>query len=361
MRIVHVLLTSRFAGTERHVVELSAAQAAAGHDVLLLLRRKAARQRSNAIAHRVDPRVRVELVHDFLARWPAVAHARARVKSLRPDIAHAHLGSAARALAGISGIPRVATLHIDFDPACQAGLDGLVAIAPWQLDRIPAPLCRHSVQIDNWVMPCTAAPGAREQIRAGHGIGPDEFLVGTLGRMEHSKGMDVLLEAFERACVPGARLALVGGGREWKALRARAPRQVVMPGFVERPEDWLAAFDCFVSPSRSEPFGLVLLEAMQAGLPVVATATGGARHLAPRMGAALVPPGDAAALAAAIAKARCEPGTRRSYRLDDLRIEAKAAELDAFYRSVRRRLGLDAGPPPPGTPRAAGRRPVLVP
>ena len=52
MRIAHVLLTSRFAGTERHVLELSAAQAAAGHDVTLVLRRKAARPHADAIAHR---------------------------------------------------------------------------------------------------------------------------------------------------------------------------------------------------------------------------------------------------------------------------------------------------------------------
>lgn len=338
MRIVHVLLTSRFAGTERHVLELTAAQAAAGHEVTLILRRKAARQRSNAIAHRVDPRVRVELVHDFLARWPAVAHARARVRALRPDIAHAHLGSASRALQGLSGLPRVATLHIDFDPACHRGLDGLVAIAPWQLEGIPEPLRRHCVQIDNWVVPRPPAADARERIRAQAGIGPGEFLFGTVGRMEPSKGMDVLLEAFERAAIPGARLALVGGGREWKALRARAPEQVLMPGFVERPEDWLAAFDCFVSPSRSEPFGLVLLEAMQAGLPVVATATGGARHLAPRIGSELVPPDDAAALAAALAAAAGTPGLRRTYPLDDLRVEAKAQQLEAFYAATRRRL-----------------------
>lgn len=340
------MLTSRFAGTERHVLELSAAQAAAGHDVTLVLRRKAARQRSNAIAHRVDPRVRVELVHDFFARWPAVRHARAKVRALRPDIAHAHLGSAARALAGLAGIPRVATLHIDFDPACHRDMDGLVAIAPWQLGAIPEGLRARTAQIDNWVVPRAPEPGARERIRAGHGVGPDEFLVGSLGRMEPSKGMDVLLAAFERAGLPGTRLALVGGGREWKALRARAPGPVLMPGFVERPEDWLAAFDCFVSPSRSEPFGLVLLEAMQAGLPVVATATGGAQHLAARIGSPLVPPGDIGALAAALAAVPRTPGKRRAYPLDDLRVETKAAELEAFYTGVRRRLGLQAAPVP---------------
>ena len=338
MRIVHVLLTSRFAGTERHVLELTAAQAAAGHDVTLILRRKAAQRRCNAIAHRVDPRVRVELVHDFLARWPAVAHARARVRALRPDVAHAHLGSASRALQGLTGFPCVATLHIDFDPACHRDMDGLVAIAPWQLEDIPAPLRQRCVQVDNWVLPRPPAADARERIRAQAGIGPDEFVFGTVGRMEPCKGMDVLLDAFERAAPPGARLALVGGGREWKALRARAPEQVMMPGFVERPEDWLAAFDCFVSPSRSEPFGLVLLEAMQAGLPVVSTATCGARHLARRIGGELVPPDDAAALAGALAAALGEPGARRTYPLDDLRVEAKAEQLEAFYRATRRRL-----------------------
>ncbi|MGO1894165.1 MAG: glycosyltransferase [Luteimonas sp.] len=341
MRIAHVLLTSRFAGTERHVLELSAAQAAAGHDVTLVLRRKAAQRRSNAIAHRVDPGVRVELVHDFLARWPAVQHARARVRALKPDIAHAHLGSASRALQGLSGIPRVATLHIDFDPVCHAGLDGLVAIAPWQLDGVSPALRRRTVQIDNWVLPRAAAPDARERLRAQMGVAPDEFLFGSLGRMEPSKGMDVLLEAFTRAALPGARLALVGGGREWQPLRARAPEPVAMPGFVERPEDWLQAFDCFVSASRSEPFGLVLLEAMQAGLPVIATDTGGARHLAARIGTDLVPPGDAAALADALAAVPRQPGARRGYRLDDLRVEAKAAELEAFYRDIRAQSGAE--------------------
>ena len=342
MRIVHVLLTARFAGTERHVLELSAAQAAAGHDVTLVLRRKAAQRRSNAIAHRVDSRVRVELVHDFLARWPAVQHARARVRALKPDIAHAHLGSASRALQGLSGIPRVATLHIDFDPVCHAGLDGLIAIAPWQLDGMSPALRGRSVQIDNWVQPRAAAPDARERLRAQMGVAPDEFLFGSLGRMEPCKGMDVLLEAFTRAALPGARLALVGGGREWKPLRARAPETVAMPGFVERPEDWLQAFDCFVSASRSEPFGLVLLEAMQAGLPVIATDTGGARHLAPRIESALVPSDDAGALVDALAAVPLRPGARRSYRLDDLRVEKKAAELEAFYRATRSRMGLAA-------------------
>ncbi|MDQ3159740.1 MAG: glycosyltransferase, partial [Pseudomonadota bacterium] len=94
MRIAHLLLTRRFAGTERHVLELVAAQAALGHEVTLVLRKAGTRNQRDAIAHRVDPRVRVEVVGDWWAPWQA----RRLLRRLAPDVAHAHLSKACRAL-----------------------------------------------------------------------------------------------------------------------------------------------------------------------------------------------------------------------------------------------------------------------
>lgn len=334
MRIVHLLLTSRFAGTERHVLELAAAQAAS-HDVTLLLRRAGTESRPDAIAHRVDPRVRIEVVGDVLPAWQA----RRRVRRLRPDVAHAHLSGGCRALHGLDGDTlRVATLHIHYKPRQHAALDGLIAIAPWQLEAVPGPLRAHSVQVDNWTLPRTHAPDARARLRAAFGIADDAFLVGALGRAERSKGLDVLIEGFRRAAIPGARLAIVGHGRDWQRLRGLAGPDVVMPGFADAPQDWLAAFDLFVSAARSEPFGLVLLEAMQAGLPIVASASEGARHLAPLIDAPLVPIGDADALAAALRRSCTAGVARKSYPLEQFRIEAKLPEIEAFYRDGLARL-----------------------
>lgn len=334
MRIVHVLLTSRFAGTERHVVDLVAAQADAGHEVSLVLRRKAAQDRPDAVASRVDPRVRVELVADWLARWPAVPQARRRVQAMAPDIVHAHLGSACRAMHGVTACPRVSTLHICYKPAHHAHLDGLIAIAPWQLDDVPPALRANTVQIDNWTVPRPPSESARERLRAQAGIGEEEYVVGALGRIEPGKGMDVLVEAFRQAGLPGARLVIVGHGRAWEAVRRQAPSEVVMPGFSPRPEDWMAAFDCFVSPARSEPFGLVLLEAMQAGLPVVATASEGGKHLAQLIGRPLVPVDDAAALAAALRQLHQEGQRRQAYPLEGYRVASKAQEVERFYETL---------------------------
>lgn len=339
MRLVHVLLTKHFAGTERHVLELAAAQAAAGHEVTLVLRRKAARDEPRAIAHRVDPRVRLVLVPDRFGRAVAIALARRAVRRLRPDIAHAHLGMACHSLRGLHGqVPTVSTLHLDYAPDQHDHLDGLVAIAPWQLDTLPPVLRARATQIDNWTRPADAVPGARASLRATVGAGDATWVVGAVGRIVASKGMDVLVDAFARAALPDAALVIVGEGRELDGLRARATAGVTLVGFAARPQDWMAAFDTFVSPARDEPFGLVLLEAMEAGLPVLATGTTGARHLAPLLARPLLPIDDVDALAAALAAMHATRPARRGYALDAYRVDAKASQLEAYYLAVRGRL-----------------------
>ena len=334
MRIVHLLLTRRFAGSERHALELAAAQAAT-HDVTLVLRRAGAADRVDAIAHRVHPKVRVEVVGDPLAPW----RARRLLRRLKPDVAHGHLSGGCRALHGLEeDCLRVATLHIAYKPRQHAPLDGLIAIAPWQLADIPAPLRAYTVQIDNWTLPRQPSDDARARLRAAHGIGPDTFVVGALGRTEPGKGLDVLIEAFARARLPDTRLVIVGQGTAWKTLRRQAGSNVLMPGFAERPQDWLAAFDGFVSAARSEPFGLVLLEAMEAGLPILASATEGARHLVSQLPEPLLPIGDVEALATALRSLRAAGPRRLAYPMEKFRIEAKRAQIEAFYLDGLARL-----------------------
>ena len=330
MRIVHLILSSRFAGSERHVVELVNAQAQAGHDVTLVLRRSATQDRPDAVAHRVDPRVAIVPVPDLFRAW----HARRLVRRLKPDVAHAHLNRASQALHGLRGTClRVATLHIEFKASRHGELDGLIAIAPWQMDAIPEPLRSHSVQIDNWTRSVAPVPDARDRIRHAHGIAPDAFVFGALGRVEHSKGLDVLLDAWRRAALPPqARLVIAGQGRAFDTLREAAPQDVVMPGFVTDTRDWMEAFDLFVSAARSEPFGLVMLEAMMARLPILASASEGAQHLAGAIGMPLLPIGDADALAAALRSAYETRPARRDYPMQRFDIAARVAEVEAFYR-----------------------------
>ena len=131
--------------------------------------------------------------------------------------------------------------------------------------------------------------------------------IGTIGRLHPNKGYDILLAAAGQLRDQGRAFTLViaGDGPEAQRLRAQASAlgltdRVRFPGWVD-PRTALADMDVFVSSSRVEPFGLVIIEAMAQGLPVVATDIDGPRDIL-RGGelGVLSPTADAVALAVAI-------------------------------------------------------------
>jgi len=332
MRIAHLLLTHSFAGTERHVVELANAQALAGHDVTVILHKRAAENRPNAIAHRFNEQVKKVFVGGpgFFAFW----FARRRVKNLTLDVAHGHLSGGCRALKGLAGkFLRVATLHIRYKPQQHRDMDALIAIAPWQLEDIPTTQKASTQQINNWTQPVKLDPLARQKIRAELGISDSDYLVGALCRTEASKGLDILIEAFVANQPLNCRLAIVGGGRNWQDLRDQAPQEVIMPGFVDRPQDWMCAFDAFVSSARSEPFGLVFLEAFAAGLPVLATASEGAQMFQSLINRPLLKCGDVADLAKGLKKFVEERPAKRIYELSEFDYALQVKKVEDFYKT----------------------------
>jgi len=175
-------------------------------------------------------------------------------------------------------------------------------------------------------------PGDRERFRAQAGAGPDTFLILTVGGIEPRKGSVTLLEAVaELARTNGAGprpvLAVVGGHTffDYRAYRdsalARLPelglvegRDVLLLGTVSEADlgAWYRAADAFAFPSVKEGFGLVVLEALAAGLPVVASDIPVfAEYLEDGRSALLVPPGDPAALAGALGRLAADSDLRR--------------------------------------------------
>ena len=131
------------------------------------------------------------------------------------------------------------------------------------------------------------------------------YIVGT-GRLEHQKRFDVLIEAFKRieGDCPGWNLLILGEGSLRPSLTALVDslglkQRVAMPGRVADPRAVFGRCDIFVLSSENEGFGLVLVEAMSVGLPVVSFDCdfGPREIIAHGVSGLLVPPGDVAALA----------------------------------------------------------------
>ena len=130
--------------------------------------------------------------------------------------------------------------------------------------------------------------------------------IGSLGRLHPVKGYAELIEAL--ALMPPVdvlfEVTIAGEGAERAALETLAAGKGVkvnLPGYVERPRDWLATQNLYVQPSHSEGLCVAAHEAMQAGLPVIASAVGELPwSIVEGETGATVPPRDPAALAGAL-------------------------------------------------------------
>jgi glycosyltransferase involved in cell wall biosynthesis len=144
---------------------------------------------------------------------------------------------------------------------------------------------------------------SREAARETLGLPQEAWVVGNVGRLHPDKDQATLIRGFARALpeLPaGSLLAIVGSGRLQAALKALASElgvsaQVRFLGQVPNARRYFKAFDVFALSSDHEPFGMVLLEAMVAGVPVICSDCGGGREVVEGVGM-LFPLGDDAKL-----------------------------------------------------------------
>ncbi|WP_448203371.1 glycosyltransferase [Azospirillum sp. sgz302134] len=333
MRILQTILSKGFRGAERHVAELVNAQAR-HHDVLLLLRKDCSDGNGVSIRDWLDPAVRVQTLSRPLWTWQAWR----AIRRFRPDIVHAHGGRASRLAPRVAGkAPVVATIHLDYRHSYYKAVDGLICTTDWQRDGISADYKGRTARIDLWYTPRPRLDSAAV-LRERRALVGDEnaFVIGFVGHLIPSKGCDLLIEAFRRAKLPDARLVIVGDGPEREALERAAPLDVVFTGFRPDARDLFQAFDLFVSPSRDEPFGLVFLEALDAGAPILATRSQGALALLPGFPAELVNLDDVEAMTAALRRAHAHRKPRYVADLRRFDREGRLSEIDAFYAELIR-------------------------
>ncbi len=191
-------------------------------------------------------------------------------------------------------------------------------------------------------------PDGRRRVRDQLGLPMDAPVVAAIGRLTREKGQDILLRAWPRLVEarPDTRLLVVGDGPERPACEALAASlgiqgSVRFLGSRDDVPDLLAAADVVAIPSREEGLSYVALEAMAAGVPVAAFATGGLREvLADDQTGRLAPAEDGAALVDAVRSLVEDPLLARRLvhaARDAVRaysIDLHVARLVAIYRDV---------------------------
>jgi glycosyltransferase involved in cell wall biosynthesis len=191
----------------------------------------------------------------------------------------------------------------------------------------------NGVEIAAWV----PAPGAREEVRAEWAVPETAPLVGSVGHLSPVKGHGDLLEAMAAVVArrPEARCVMVGEGPLRESLEQRAGAlglsdRITFAGIRSDVPRVLAALDLVVQPSQTEGMSNAVLEAMAAGVPVIATDTGGNPDLL-RDGVSglLVPPGSSTELASAMLRLLEDPAAARA-----LAATARKRAADSFSLSA---------------------------
>ncbi|MBN3882873.1 MAG: glycosyltransferase family 4 protein [Nostoc sp.] len=174
----------------------------------------------------------------------------------------------------------------------------------------PTPLVYPGVALDRFEPNALPTP---EEARRKLGLPLHGPLIGIVGRLQRWKGMHVLVQGMPKILqkYPNAHCVVVGGKHDLEPdyedfLKAEITAlglkdQVIMAGLQRNIPEWVQAMDVFVHASDNEPFGIVIIEAMALGKPVIAGSAGGPTEIiTDGMNGLLTPYGDAEQLAIAI-------------------------------------------------------------
>lgn len=286
---------------------------------------------------------------------PLVAGLGRRLRQTDADVVHLHEPNPLAMISFLlSGSSAPLVIHYHSDIVRQKRLR--VLYRPWlewgfaRASAIVAgseELVRHSPVLSRWRQKCVVIPFGIDLARflaiertPAADLSARPPLILAVGRLAYYKGFHYLVEAMRS--VPEARLAIAGEGEEREALEQSIDRlglagRVELCGRLTDAEllDWYRRADIFCLPSceRAEAFGLVQLEAMGSGLPVVSTDLPTGMRAVNRNGetGAVVPPHDAGALAAALARLAADPALRRR--------QGEAARRRALALFSRDRMG----------------------
>ena len=324
--ILHLCAPAEVGGLERVIQGLSAELVAQGHRVTVA----AVLQPGADASSFLEPlriagveTVRIEVQgRRYLREIRAVGR---MLDSLRPDILHTHGyrvdllhggGARRRGIATVStlhGSSRMGGLSHLFEWIQERALrrfDGVIAVSQPLMEELQERGVRkerlHLVP-NAWNPP--TQPLSRTAARAELGLEEGDPVMGWIGRLIPIKGCDVFVDALSRISHTDWSAVIIGDGPEREGLVSRVAElgiaeRVRFVGAVPEAARFLAAFDLFVLSSRSEGTPMVLLEAMGAGVPVVATRVGGIPDvLRAGVDGWLVPPEDPQELARSLEEA----------------------------------------------------------
>jgi glycosyltransferase involved in cell wall biosynthesis len=338
MRVLHLVCSDRFAGVERHVSLLAGAQQHAGATVAVIGGDERSMRRDIG---------REDVI--FRATSGLVQTIRtARVFVPRADVVHVHMTASevAGVIAALGTTAAVVTTRHFADPRGSTPLNRWVGRRAAARIHAQIAVSAYAARYVEGVSTVVHA-GVRDRVAVDAGSRKPVVLVAQ--RLESEKRSDLALDAFRasRLAERGWTLVIAGGGSlrgqlEGQADRLGIARSTRFLGHAGDVEGLMTKAGVLLAPRPDEAYGLSVVEAMAAGLPVVAAGGGGHLETVGTVSrAALFPPGDVRAAGRQLAELADDDTGRASYGVElrnvqrtRFTLEAQERATDAVYRSL---------------------------
>ncbi len=321
MKILHVIISKGFAGSELYAINLLNYQSKFHNTFLIKI------NETNNVKYKkfLNSKTKVFNFNSFLKKFKI----NNKIDEINPDVVHTHLGNASKIVIK-KNFKLVATLHMNYQKGHYSKHDGLIVSNDVQKEK--ASQSFKGIIKKSYLWPCSQNfhEANNIDIRKNLNIPKNSFIFGSIGRFISQKGFDIIVESFKSLNLDNCFLILIGNGHnEYPSYESK---NIILLDHQDNVSSYLKSFDCYISASRWETFGIALIEAMSNNLPVITSIHEGNKEWINDFDVSIFT--DAKDLRLKITEAFLKKPPKKKYDLDRFNYDEICKKITEFYMQL---------------------------
>ena len=260
IKIIHILISKGFAGSEKYLCDLVDYQSKF-FDVSIIILKKNIFLKKN-----INKNVKTFQIIDFFKKIQITEI----INKNKPDIIHTHLSNAAKCVSKSNKFKIIATVHMNFKNSILKNCDALIVSNNTQFKEASKNFKGVLFKSYLWTR---LKPITKNKLKLKNElkIPRKNIIFGSIGRFHPQKGFDLILKKFKQENPKNSTLLLIGNGHEEFKKKIKNYKNIILLGHIDNVSNYYNLFDIAVFASRWETFGFTLVEAMQFQLPIISS------------------------------------------------------------------------------------------
>ena len=326
IKIIHIILSPGFAGSERHMIDLINYQSK-DYKTYLIKSKK-----NNFINYSiVKKKTKIYKISKFFQRISL----KKIIQKINPDLIHTHLGDASRIVSKNWGnFKLVATCHMNYKRKHYTNHDGIIVLNKTQEKNVKKQFYNKILRINLWPPSIKSKRQSKIYLLNKLNIKNKAYIFGSIGRFHYQKGFDLILKIFNKLQLKNCYLVLIGNGHVNYKKTYKNNNKIKILGHKTNPDDYLKIFNTFVFPSRWESFGLSLIEAMRKSLPIITSVNEGNKDWIKKYKVTSFNSDNESQLKKALLKHYLKKPKKQKYNLNNFQPNIIIKKINKFYKSI---------------------------